>query len=210
MNQSTTTAAVAARPSGSADAPDISFVLRRYIWLIIIGTILGTGIAGGLWAYLYRTAPRYTATVRFQVMPPPLPPGTSSNVQQVSPSQEEITRFIRRQMIYIKSEGVLERSLQTDEFQHDFRDPTSGAKSRWLSENVLQAKKRLKEDMDVTPIPTSDVFEINMTAKDKDEAARLVNAIARVYMDSLANDSKLNLSRDLEQLARFSKDRKRK
>jgi capsular exopolysaccharide synthesis family protein len=205
MNQVSSTAATS-RPSGAAEAPEVTFVLRRYVWLIVIGTILGTALAGGLWAWLYRTAPRYTASVTFQVLPPPVPPGRTTLMLPATPTQEEITRFIRRQMLYIKSEGIIERALQQDEFQHDYQNPTSSAKSRWLSENVVQAKKRLREDMEITPVPTSDVFLISMTAKDNVEAARLVNAIARVYMDSLTNDAKQNTNKEIEELGEMVKN----
>ena len=65
------------RPSGAADAPDIVFVLRRHIWLIVIGTIFCTGAAFGIWAYLYRYYPKYTAKVDFQVLPPQIPLGSA-------------------------------------------------------------------------------------------------------------------------------------
>ena len=58
-----------ARSASSSDAPDMLFVLRHYRWLIIVGTILGTIIGYGTYYILRRVAPKYTASVSFQVMP---------------------------------------------------------------------------------------------------------------------------------------------
>jgi capsular exopolysaccharide synthesis family protein len=60
--------------------------------------------------------------------------------------------------------------------------------------------------MEVTPVATSDVFTISMTAKDPVEAARLVNAIARVYLDSLTNDSMQNTNKEIEALGEMVKN----
>src|SRR3954467_6844859 len=96
--------ATTSRPSGGADAPDIFFVLRRYAWLILGGTALGTAIALGLYWYLRNTSPRYTSSVTFQVLPPAVPPGRmEGGGVEVTVSADEVTRLIRRQTYYILS-----------------------------------------------------------------------------------------------------------
>src|SRR5207244_4238509 len=96
-------------------------------------------------------------------------------------NQEEINRFIRRQNYYIRSEQIVDRVLQSDEFQHDPSDPSGEKKSQWLAEHMGRARKSLMEDIEVTAIPDTDLFTIKVKSANPAEGARLVNAIARVY-----------------------------
>ncbi len=187
------------RPSGATDAPDIWNVIRRYIVLIVSGTALGTFIATGLWIYFYRYMPKYTAAVTFQVLPPA--PGLTEKATQESlastASQEEISQFINRQIIYIKGDAVLNTVLRTDEFQ---LDPNTGRRSKWLTEHTSNPKKWLRKDLSVDAKTTAAVFTISMTTDDNVEAANLVNAVARVYMDELRSDNKQNQSEQNHEL----------
>ncbi len=198
MNQSPTQIAVA-KPAGTADAPDILTVLRRYVLLVITGTVVGGVIALGLFLFFNRYYPKYTASVTFQVLPPA--PGVAEKVgsgsPEVAPSQDEIGQFINRQIIYIKSDAVMNQALQSDAFQ---RDPVTGQRTRWLNEHSSNQKKELRKALSVDAKITAGVFTIGMTTDDNIEAANLVNAVARVYVDALTADNKENQSQRNQQL----------
>src|ERR1035437_987215 len=142
------------RSAGAADAPEVLFVLRRYIWLVVIGTALATGIGYGLYLYFHREMPQYTAKGTFQVLPAAPTYGTARGGGEGPVTQDEIGSFIRRQMYVIQGDGVRERALQSDEFQHDYHDRTTSKHSRWLMENPI-FKAGFKRDLSVTPIANS-------------------------------------------------------
>ena len=181
MNQ----APMAANPKvATSDAPEAMFVLRHYRWLIIAGTILGTLIALGSCYLLRRYSPKYQASVSFQVLPVPESIAAKDHIEQTN-SAEEITRFIRRQVLVIQSDDVLDQALLSDAFQTDYANKLSGQKSHWLSENTKLPKNALRTEIDVNPIPNSDVFKVLMTTRDNTEAANIVNAVCDSYMDTL-------------------------
>ncbi len=68
--------AILTRPVPPVESPDLLYVLRKHTRLLIAGTLLGAGIATGLYFYLAKTQPRYESYVEFQVLPPPTPLGS--------------------------------------------------------------------------------------------------------------------------------------
>ncbi|HVS71827.1 MAG TPA: polysaccharide biosynthesis tyrosine autokinase [Phycisphaerae bacterium] len=190
------------RQSGTTDAPSVMYVLRRYAWKILAGAVVGTAAATGLYLYLLKTSPYYASEVTFQVLPPPNLLSDSQQVVDVGSMNDEIATFIRRQAVYLKSDRLLNEILQRDEFRRDYRDPNGNKPSLWLAAHPNNPKKYLKEDMDIIQTPTANLFTIEMMSKDPTEAARLVNAIADVYVNELQNDTKqadAQRLRDLQQ-----------
>ena len=138
----------------------------------------------------------------FQVTAPPIPPGSPQVGTVIQPpTEDEISRFIHRQMYIIKSDEVLQHALESEAFQHDPNDPSNPTKkSRWLTDNGSAAKRYLKKDLEVIPDPSSDLFMVTMTAKNDLRRRALVNAIATVYMKKLQDDSSHEQERAPEQL----------
>ena len=66
-----------ARPTGAGNYSSASLtpkevfgILRRHIFLIFFLTILGLGVGGGTWYFLYKYHPRYSAKTFIQVLSP--------------------------------------------------------------------------------------------------------------------------------------------
>jgi succinoglycan biosynthesis transport protein ExoP len=198
MNQ---TPAITASPKtgGAVDVPEVFAVLRRYAWIVIAGAIGGSLLALVLSVMLDRYDPKYTASVTFQVLPPS--PGVAdklaSTTSELQPSQEEISQFINRQALYIKSDAVLNQALQSDAFQHD---PVTNRPSQWVQDHPKNTKRELRNALHVDPKVIAGVFTISMTTGDNVEVANLVNAVARVYTDQLSADNKENQSQRNQQL----------
>ncbi|MCL2645501.1 MAG: polysaccharide biosynthesis tyrosine autokinase [Phycisphaerales bacterium] len=187
MSQTLVPAAAPARASAT-DAPDIIFVLRRYLWLLIAGALIGTIIGGGLFLWLLKTRPQYTARVVFQVLGPPRPPTAFGASSDPTISGDDVNRFIKRQVQYIVGDtsSVLTRALQVEEF----------TSSRWFRENSEQPKDALRDAIDVSAIPLSDLFTIGFTCSDPRESKILVDALASIYQNNLRTDNALfNTSR---------------
>ncbi len=200
MNQLPLTA-IPPRPAATADAPSVFFVLRRYAWAIIGGAVLGTIVSGGLWYWLRKTSPYYAAEVTFQVLPPQMLLQDKSAASDVGMTTDEVASFIRRQALYLQGEEMLQTILQRDEFRRDYHDPNGTKPSRWLADHPDNPKKYLKQDMEIDQIPTAQVFRVRMMSKDNVEAARLVNAIADVYLDMLKRDTRMAEQQRLKELS---------
>jgi capsular exopolysaccharide synthesis family protein len=200
MNQLPLTAAPQ-RQAGTADAPSVFYVLRRYAWMIIGGAVLGTVAATGLYLWLRKTSPYYAAEVTFQVLPPQNLLSDRSQIVDMSMSNDEIASFIRRQALYLNGEELLNQVLQRDEFRRDYHDPNGNRPSRWLADHPENPKKYLKQEMEIDQIPSAQVFKIRMMSKDNVEAARLVNAIADVYLEMLKSDTRQAEQQRLKDLA---------
>ncbi len=197
MNQPTTTSS-APRQAGVPDAPDLLAVLRRHSWSIVGGTILGTVICAGLWAYMRYTQPRWSASVAYQVLPPTIPlQSKADQFQSASDTQEEVGQFIQRQLKYVMKDDVLQKAMDQDAFR---TDPGNGQPSRWMVQHPTDRKRYLRKDLLVEPFVNAGVFQLTMTCSDPGEAARLVNVIARTYEDSLRSDNTVNQSEQLQQL----------
>ncbi len=190
MNQPS---AITSIPRGTpSDAPDLLFVLRHYRWLIIIGTILGTLAGLGIYSYIRKTSPRYSASVTFQVGAPRSALDSKTTDSASIGTLEEVNRLIKRQGVLIEQDNrILDKALEHEAFQRDRRDPKNPkAKSRFLTKNNLEPKKALQEAVAVSPIGGTEVFKITMTTDDNEEAANMVNAIALVYTDRLREQDK--------------------
>jgi len=205
MNQPSTTLSASRQPS-APDSPDILAVFRRYLWFTIAGALVGTVIGSVIWGWLRYFHPKWSASVSFQVLPPQV--GLASKLDQSqydNDTQEEVAQFIQRQLRYIKSDDVLQKSLDQDAFQ---RDPVTNQPTHWMMEHPDHRKDYLKKDLAVEPFVNAGVFQLTMTASDASEAARLVNTIARVYQDALRADNNVNQSEQQAQLAKAVNDQR--
>ncbi|MCL2639375.1 MAG: hypothetical protein FWD53_00870 [Phycisphaerales bacterium] len=183
-----------ARTGTAPNTPDILFVLRRYIWLLIAGALIGTMIGGGLYAWLRKTDPKYTAQVIFQVLPLPRNPATSGWGTDATIDGGDINRFVKRQVQYIlgSTSNVLTRALLVDEF----------TSSQWLRDNAADSKSALREAIGVSSIPLSDLFTLSFTCSNPREAKILVDALAAIYQNNLRTDNNIFNTQRLEGLSK--------
>jgi len=200
MSQSTSVPVppMAVRSAAAAsDTPDLLYVLRHYRWLIIAGVILGTLAGAAIWFALRRYNPEWTANAVFQVMPPQVNPVArpAEGVQNA----DDTARFIRRQVLYITADRVLDKALQSKEFR------TESWQSKWFAANSRNPSQALRKAVDVSPLPNTDVFRVSMTTRDPQESANLVNAIGRVYMEMLRQDQAEDEARRMSELNALTK-----
>jgi len=180
--------------AGIPNAPDILFLLRRYIWLLIAGALIGTMIGGGLYAWLRKTDPKYTASVIFQVLASQKNPAASGWSDEQTASASDINRFVKRQVQYIlgSSSNVVSRALLVDEF----------TSSQWLRDNAADSKAALRNAIEVASIPLSDLFTLSFTCSNPREAKILVDALAAIYQNNLRSDNNIFNTSRMEELSK--------
>ena len=197
MNQPTTTLSAPRQP-GAPDAPDLLAVLRRYTLYIVAGSLFGLVASGALWAYMRYYHARWSASVAFQVLPPQRQlQSKNDQTENSTDTQEEVAQFIQRQLKYVMTDDVLQKAMDQDSFR---TDPNTGQPSRWMIQHPADRKRYLRKDLVVEPFVNAGIFQFTMTTDDPNEAARLVNVIARTYQDSLRSDNAVNQTEQLAQL----------
>jgi capsular exopolysaccharide synthesis family protein len=157
----------------SLTAKEILGILRRHILLIIIFMILGLVAGGGIWKFLQKYSPKYTATTYIQVLSPvPTDPMTIGAAQL----QKDIL-YNHRQSIanLIKQQSTLQELLarntvkQTDWFRN-------------RENSIRKAVKYLNRYFVAYAHRDSEFVEISMTCQDAEEAANIVNQMLDLFI----------------------------
>ena len=171
----------------AADAPDLLGMLKRYVWLLVAGAVLGAGASGGYYYYAARYRAQYTAHVPFQVLTPQPTIGTSEIQSVPMMSLDDTSQVIHRQEFWFQQERFLTDVLKSQEF-HTPQPGQAGTESGWLMEHKSDPLKYLRRDLVVVPRINAASFEVTMAAHDPMEAYTLVQAAVKVYMQRLQSD----------------------
>lgn len=177
---------MAQKNAPAAESPDMLAMVRRYLWLLVAGAAVGSGVGWGLYYYFMHNAPEFTARIPFQVMPPPTPIGQENN-QQVVMNADDTAQLINRQKFIFEQESFLAKIRDSDEF-HPKDAPNN--ETPWLTRHKSDVMKYLKRDLRVEPRVNAGAFELTFTSLDGNEAQRLVQAAAKEYLEFLKNQSK--------------------
>ena len=121
--------------------PKLEQVLRKHIWLIIIGTIIGILIAVGLFLAFRKYDPLYKATVIFKVVPHPTNPLTSGQRQLVGSTNSGVERLMNTEINFIRSPQFLDQAITLPVFQN----------STWLAANKSDPGGALRRQLQLSP-----------------------------------------------------------
>lgn len=168
---------VSAAGGGGLTFKDVSKVVRRRKWLIVISLLACTAItvvATFLWQ---RYLPIYTVEADIRVVPP------TKSVLVFAPdvyNKDLLDRYKQTQAGLIKSALVLTDALQTPEVK----------KTQWFrkygSADLKKAQQQLKDDLQVSLMPNTEYISISMSAAtsqevEKEQLASIVNAVAKSF-----------------------------
>ncbi len=166
--------------------PKLEQVLRRHIWLIIIGTIIGILIAVGLFLAFRKYDPLYRASVVFKVVPHPTNPLTSGQQQLIGSTSSGVDRMMNTEINFIRSPQFLDQAITLPAFQN----------STWLAANKSDPGHALRKQLVLSPLPHSNNFVMSFSWHNPAEARTLVNAIANLYMQQLHDNEVQRISGD--------------
>ncbi len=161
---------ITAAPVAGITPKEITSILRRHIWLIILLTFLGLIIGGTSWFALRRYAPKYTAQAAIKVLPPgdvnPLIIGRQTTSKDIS-YQHRLTKTM-----LMKQQNMFQLLLKQDKV----RD------TKWFArfgdieaDRVKDAVKDLKGNLNVIPQRDSDLILVSMTCGNRSESRLIVN-----------------------------------
>lgn len=185
------------RPDGGggagADLGEIVAILRRRAWMIVVATLLSTGLALG---YLAVTKSLYTASVSFLVDARSRPP-IGSEAQP--PPQTPDAALVESQVKLIASDTVLRRVVEAEKLDRDieFAPVTPGLRTRLFAlvglakidsgvpDLKLRALESLQRAVTVKRSERTYVIDVEVASREPEKSARIANAIARAYIADL-------------------------
>ncbi len=185
-------------PNNLSTGPKLGFILRRYKWLILLGTLLGILIGAALFLAFRQYDPRWTAYSIFEVRPN-LPNPLMSRQNDSYATDTGVSRFINSQVVLVTSPDVLQTALQTNAFQQSSKNPSE--KSSWLIAHSSDPLDYLQKDLDVAPIPHTNLFRVSLSWHNPQETADLVNAVSTVYLNYVRDQERSQLSREAQSVA---------
>lgn len=164
-------------------------IVRRRMWLIIITfcICLGSAIAAHFIWLAY--APLYTAEAYLKVEPPPASffdrPGYVS-------TKDLLERYKRTVAQLAKNTTVLNAVTVNPDVR----------KTQWFDRNKDALLRELDDDVNVTPVPETDLIRISMTGTVPSDLSEIVNAVSRAFANLAGRDVTSGLQQDLEKLTK--------
>ena len=185
-------AGVVARPSAAASPLGLLRALRRRL-AVALGLALVIGSLCGVAAWFLLPPPKFVVQATLQVRSA-TPRVLFETTDSAAESPDAYQRYQKNQIVQLKSRLVMSTALGQPGISKlrivsDERDPIE-----WLLTS-LQAQF----------LQGSDLLQISMEGNEPEEQARLVNAVAKAYMDEVVTkDLKLRVDRQ-ELLRKFGK-----
>lgn len=148
----------------------------RRFWLLAAGVI---GLAFALIFSLLQT-PLYRSTTTLELTPPTIPVlGDGGNADMVVPQSD--WQFLETQYGLMRSQHIAERVVETLNLAGEGEtDRPEGSRE----EQIKKLAAGLAGNIKVEAIPDSRLVTMTYTAEDPQEAARIVNAYAKAYVQS--------------------------
>ncbi len=181
------------RPSAAASltTKEVLGILRRHILLIIFCTILGLAAGGGIWKFLQKYSPKYTAKTYIQVLSPvPTDPMTIGTAQL----QKDILYNYRQSIAnLIKQQSTLQELVARNNVKQ----------TDWFNEkegSIRKAVKYLNRHFGAFAHRDSEFVEISMTCRDAGESADIVNEMLDLFLKKQGATEKAEVSQRLIEL----------
>ncbi|NIP27497.1 MAG: polysaccharide biosynthesis tyrosine autokinase [Phycisphaerae bacterium] len=193
---------------------EVYSILRRHIWLIIILTIIGLIIAGIAWFLLKRYLPKYTAETYIRVLSPVVTPPLTIETTRANKDIEYGYRVTIANLL--KQQSTLQELIDRDDVQETkwFRRFAKPWYKRWFTrvddkeeiknkaQCILRAFKDLKKHLSAYPHRDAEFIVLKMTCLDAEEAADIVNEMAKLFIDSYGSTKKNEVSNKLAELTK--------
>lgn len=167
--------------SGNIPGDSLFHILWRGRWWLLLSVLLGAAGAG---AYLRFATPMYESTARLLVDKPN--PRPRSDIPQ--PAGSTLTNYLATQASLITSAPILTAAL---------RDPNVQAVAAFSDPNYVS---RLVRTLSADVARKADIIQITASSPYPEDAARLINAVVRAYIqwhEVNRNDATTDLRNDL-------------
>ena len=168
---------VAASKPSTFGLPDIWRILTKYRWLILASLVVG--IAAAI-ATVMMTAPQYRATATLEI--------NQDTVKMIDPSGKMQTTPMTDAQSLETHYGMLRSAALAERVARDLnltQDPAFANQASPPQSRLEQATAGLTAGFTVTPVPSSRLVQISYRSPSPEMAARVPNAFAENYMQSV-------------------------
>jgi capsular exopolysaccharide synthesis family protein len=196
--------ALAGRPQTAALGAQIDPIrlLRQNLRLLLLVAI-GAGMLGaGLYLALNSLAPRYRASVFFEL--PPVVMGTEELMAVDSRNEDVVVRMAQTECGRLVSREVLTRAMrsrdiETTSWSRGFRDAADG----FLIEDAVDDLARY---LAASPVRNTLYFTLSWSAPDASDVPVVLNRIADTYMEARQAEENARFASDLQLLRQRDTD----
>lgn len=165
---------------------EILGILRRFFWMLLIFTVLGTFIGGGSWFLLDRYMPQYTSMRPIDVDPPIDLDPLQINSTQVQKDLYYQFRFTKASLI--TQQNMLESVLQqpgivdTDWFKKFAKVDDQGQITSDKDKAIRKALEDLKDNLGASAPRDNSYIIVSMTCGNPNEARDIVDEVVRLFL----------------------------
>ncbi len=168
-----------ASPGGGTGTLDPIKLLKQHYPYLVLAAILGALIGGGSFVALRFLAPKYVASVTYEIGP------KYGSVDQTTPDAEgrdDFERFVGTQTARMASELILMKAVNRPEVKR-----TKWAQ-QFIRNGTLQtpeAVSELQRTLVARAVPQTQLMELRFGWRIPSEAATIVSGVDQAYMDDL-------------------------
>lgn len=171
-------------PAATLTPKEILAIVRRHILMIVLCAFCGLMIAGGLWYFLLKYYPKYTATTYISVLSPTRTDPTQ--LTQQAPSKDILYQTRLSKALLITQQSSFDQLLKLDAIRA----------TQWFQSfngSITDMMDDLKKNLGAAAQRDSDYVAISMTCGSPKEAALIVNNM----VDWFVNTQRTSASADI-------------
>lgn len=185
--------APAAGPAGLTPA-DFIRIIRHRLVLIIIVSIIFSGLTAAFTALMIKYYPKYSAQALILVESV-RPINIMNPLQQETTTPEEVARLVLNQCVVVKSPDVLQRAIEDPDLRN----------TKWYEKAVeeeVDPTDYLYDTISASPIRDSNFFSVSAAWKIPSEVRTIVNTVVDKYQTEIERQQKIGLRQVDEQLTK--------
>ncbi len=171
---------------------EILDIFRRHVLLIVIFTILGAIVGGGLWFVMATFAPKFTAKTYIEVLSPGKSDPTVIGSSPIA-NKDVAYEFRFSKASLIKQQSMLQQLIRRDKIRE----------TKWFqsfNEDVIKTMDDLDEKLIATADRNSNYILISMTCGDAEESALIVNQMVDLFIRSQQTSAEEDVGAKLNEL----------
>ncbi|MDO8302647.1 MAG: hypothetical protein Q7T18_05350, partial [Sedimentisphaerales bacterium] len=178
-------------PAATLTPKEIIGIIRRHVLLIILCSIGGLMVGGGLWALLLKYHPKYTAFTYIAVLSPTKTDPTQ--LTQQSPSKDILYQTRLSKALILTRQSSFDKLLRIDEIRDtDWYQSFGG--------NISDLMEDLRKNLSASAQRDSDYVVVSMTCGSAKESALIVNKMVDSFITEQRTDTSAEILAQLGDL----------
>jgi capsular exopolysaccharide synthesis family protein len=178
-------------PAATLTPKEILAIVRRHILLIVLCSFFGVMLAGGLWYFLLKYYPKYTATTYISVLSPTRTDPTQ--LTQQAPSKDILYQTRLSKALLITQQNSFDQLLKLDAVRN----------TMWFQSfdgSITEMMDNLKKNLGAAAQRDSDYVAVSMTCGSPKESALIVNSMVDLFVNNQRTGASADILAQLGEL----------